>query len=307
MDAIVAAVDDPRTVTDVAVRWVARLSLDAVSQQDVAELKEWLNRDPSHRRAFDRARRMYAGLAAVEPAVRAPPRRSRFIVPALLAAAACMLLAVMPWLFQHDFSAPVGEVRQARLPDGSTLWLDSGAAVDFRNDARARVLEVSAGRVHVAIANDAGRPFQVRAMNAVIRDIGTAFTVDTHDARLQVSVSDGRVEVDFNDTVTPLASGESAQFVAGTTASVHGFDSHAEGAWRAGRIVLDHTSLEDTLRIVERYRRGFVILLDDDIGAMPMSGSLSVQDLDGGLDALAAGSGLQLRRLPFLLIVTPRG
>ena len=303
MDVIVAAVDDPRTVSDVAVRWVARLSLDAVSQDDVAELKEWLSRDPSHRRAFDRARRMYAGLAAVEPAVCASPRRSS-VVPMLLAAAACLVLAVMPWLFQPDFSSPVGQVREARLPDGSRLWLDSGAAVDFHADGGARVLEVREGRIHVAIAADASRPFSVRAANAVIRDIGTAFTVDTHDERLQVSVHDGKVEIELDDAITPLATGQSALFAAGTVASVHDFDRHTEEAWRQGRVLLDRTSLADTLRIVERYRRGFVILLDDSVSAMPMSGSLALQDLDGSLDALATGSGLRLRRLPLLLIVT---
>lgn len=299
-------------VTAEAVRWVARLSLGGTSEVEVAQLKEWIASDPTHREEFERARRLYAGLAECERPDREArvSRRRRLgmrsaITSALLAAAACAGLAfIVPRYANHDFASPTGQVTQATLPDGTSIWLDSDSAADFRVHKGRRVVSLVRGRIHVAVAPRTGEPFVVETPRAVIRDIGTAFTVDESEETLRVDVHEGAVQVSFAGKTSMLQAGRSARFAPGeSVVSVH-LDERVESAWRHGRIILDHTSLTETLQVVERYRRGSVVLLDASLADLPMSGSLSIQDIEGSLDALAAGSGLDLWRLPFILIVT---
>src|SRR5439155_17515417 len=110
-----------------------------------AGFKRWHDADPRHAAAFDRVRRSYeqAGLlrhsrnigsGKHEPAIRRPEWRPR---PALAAAAAIVVLVPVGALFVRGGSLPfggtnalmlmtsVGEIRQVKIADGSTVTLDT--------------------------------------------------------------------------------------------------------------------------------------------------------------------------------------
>ncbi len=145
-----------------------------------------------------------------------------------------------------------------------------------------------------------GKPFVVEAGNAVIRDIGTAFTVDDVDDSLRVDVRQGAVEVAFDGKIAAVSAGHSAKFMKGRPVLATGFDVHRRsppGVTAASSSIGPASRIR--CEVVRKYRRGSVVLLDSTLADMPMSGSLSVRDLEASLDALATGSGLRLRRSPF--------
>lgn len=291
---------ESRTASD----WVALLASKQASAADLRQLKAWLAADASHRREFDEARRLWTGMAPLEaPLVESLSRRRPIATPAGLAAAACLVIAILiSQLVSHDFTAPVGEVRQLALADGSQLWLDSGAAVDFEQRDGHRTLRIARGRMHVAVAEHEA-PFVVEANGAVIRDIGTAFTVDIGAPELQVVVTEGMVEVTARARSTMLAAGRAANFGPGESKMPYDFDVASEAAWREGRIVFDRTPLARVLRDVARYRSGGILILDDDASAQTVSGSIAIADVEGGLDSLVNAAGLRSIELPGLTIV----
>jgi transmembrane sensor len=147
-----------------------------------------------------------AGRPATAGARRAFPwRRAALGVAATLVAAA----GVTRWLHgrsagstgivsaERVFVTDVGKRDSTQLPDGSRVLLGPGSrltiAAGFAEGRREVVL---LGDAHFDVKHDVAHPFAVRALDAVISDVGTAFAVhgDRGDGVL-VSVSSGAVEL----------------------------------------------------------------------------------------------------------------
>ncbi|MFC4313777.1 FecR family protein [Steroidobacter flavus] len=291
---------EPRSASD----WVALLASKRATAEQLRELKAWLAADATHRREFDEARRLWTGLAPLEaPLIQSLPRRRPIAITAGLAAAACLLIAVFVSTFNnHDLISPVGEVHEVPLADGSQLWLDSGAAVDFEQRDGQRTLRVAKGRVHIVVAENEA-PFVVEAKGAVIRDIGTAFSVDVSEEQLHVAVTEGLVEVSAGDDLTTLGAGRAARFGADDLSSTYNFEVTFEAAWREGRVLFKEAPLARVVHELGRYRSGGILVLDDDAAKQTVSGSIAIADIEGGLDSIVNAAGARLIRLPGVVIV----
>jgi transmembrane sensor len=93
----------------------------------------------------------------------------------------------------------IGENIHHRLPDGSSLWLNSSSKVEINYSENFRRINLLGGEVHFVVAKDATRPFEVYADDRLVRAIGTAFTVHKLDGRIEVLVSEGTVELAIVD------------------------------------------------------------------------------------------------------------
>jgi transmembrane sensor len=144
-------------------------------------------------------------------------------VPVLRAAAMVVLLvggAVFFWQAtqqQRDgrsvmasaqtFATAVGERDSLRLPDGTSVLLGPGSALTVAAGYGEERREVELrGDALFDVPHDDARPFVVRAGAAAIRDLGTAFTVQTDDnGRVRVVVTSGAVVL--HAVGTPEAAG----------------------------------------------------------------------------------------------------
>ena len=299
-----------------AAAWVLRIASGSITPDEREQLKRWLAEHPSHRAHLDHARRVWQGITALEETARRErrvaaffralgPRRRRvgYLAAAATAAACLAWVAVAPGFASHELSSPTGKVTRSVLADGSTLWLDSDAAAAFNLGRADRTLRVVRGRVHISIARDSRRPFRVLAQDAVIHDIGTAFTVGV-EGPLRVAVEAGVVEVERSRSKWRLDAGTAAVFAPGEAVQAAQFDEQA-GAWRVGRITLNQVPLEEALREADRYRPGRIVLMGSGTAHRKVSGSLSIDALDDSLQALAVGQRLRLVHLPYLLLVIP--
>ncbi len=120
-----------------------------------------------------------AALQAEREALRAlfplpPPRASRGGQALRNGGAAALVLAVATgallwadpaWRTEHHASA-IGERRDVRLADGSTLTLDTATALDVAWHLRSRRVALSQGQARFAVAPSAWRPFEVAAAGA---------------------------------------------------------------------------------------------------------------------------------------------
>jgi transmembrane sensor len=92
-----------------------------------------------------------------------------------------------------DFSTGIGEQRQLRLADDSTVTLGPGSRLSVDLTPNARNIRLAGGEAYFSVARNPSRPFTVRALNGAITAVGTAFDVRAIEDRVTVTVTEGRV------------------------------------------------------------------------------------------------------------------
>ncbi|WPU94351.1 FecR domain-containing protein [Mucilaginibacter sabulilitoris] len=91
-----------------------------------------------------------------------------------------------------------GNIKMVTLPDGSTVWLNSGSIIKFPEQfGKTREIQLINGEAYFDVKHDSHSPFIVHYGHLHARVLGTAFNIKSykniHDVRL--TVTRGRVEV----------------------------------------------------------------------------------------------------------------
>ena len=94
-----------------------------------------------------------------------------------------------------SFLTSVGQQSQHILEDGSTIWLNSNSEVLIDFSEQTRRVNLVKGEAHFEVAKDQDRPFEVYASDRLVRAIGTAFSVYRLEDRIEVLVTEGKVEL----------------------------------------------------------------------------------------------------------------
>jgi transmembrane sensor len=93
-----------------------------------------------------------------------------------------------------------GQVKQLTLADSTVLWLNGGTKIRFEkafHKSAERKIYLDYGEVHFDVKRDTLKPFLVNSDLAIIKVLGTSFTVKAYDELPyeQISVSSGKVQV----------------------------------------------------------------------------------------------------------------
>jgi transmembrane sensor len=315
-----AAFMDGQDAGDVAAAdWLVRHQ-DGLTPAEAAQFDEWLAADARHRAAFDRLQALWAGLETVRPAAtrrRAQPARRFALAPwfgiaggaathAAAAAVAFVMIGAGWWGWDAWRAAPVfslqvatarGQQKEVRLPDGSTLWLDTATRADatfFRDRREVRLPE---GQAMFSVQADAQRPFDVLAGPLRITVVGTRFAVRNtrsglHEGAVSVTVEEGRVRVAQLDggpdgLAVQLAAGQGVVTDArGAIGPVHANASASVALWRESRVEFDGTTLAQALAEFGRYGAPDLVIRDPRVAALRVSGSFDLRRLDAFARAL---------------------
>ena len=220
---IVEFPDPKAAIEEEAGAWLIKLDGDsAPSAEELASLREWLKRSPVHREQLGsladfwgkmnvltelavplghpegRANRSY-----VESLRHAIPQfgRSGFVTAVIvigIGVAAMVWLRPDPLLSSNGlYATAVGQQQSTTLADGSVVLLNTNSQikVDYNNEFRnIRLLQ---GEAHFTVAKSAARPFRVYAGNGRVQAVGTAFSVYLKDDTVDVTVTEGKVELAF--------------------------------------------------------------------------------------------------------------
>lgn len=278
----------------------------AAADPDASEL-DW----PLHTGALDR---VLAGLEARAAHRRA--RRRRLVRTGALAAVAMVgVIFSARWFaqsgeaFSHSAarSLVVRSPEVRTLPDGSLVELKGDADLRVVFTAEARRIELVRGTAHFTVRKDAARPFLVSAGGVTARAVGTAFLVGLETGQVALVVTEGRVALDRTGaaTATPDAAPETLAFVqAGESVAVdHAAASAAAAprvtalpaaerqqrlAWRTPRLEFNGTPLREIVAVVNRHNRMQLVLGEDALGNLKLSGALSADRIDALLEMLEA-------------------
>jgi transmembrane sensor len=303
-----------QAIKNEAALWVARVD-GGLTPQEREELDAWLVADPRHAGAYARALGYwlhvdrFAGLLAPVKRSLRQGKSAELIGRRELIAASVAAVAGVSWWWlhprtQHQVTAPthsyntrVGEITRITLNDGSTLLLNTASSVEVSFDERRRAVRLLSGEVLFKVAHDRTRPFIVNVDNAAVRAVGTAFVVRLDSDRVNLTVTEGVVEVRHsqagfvNGEATSVSANHQAVLYGASELQIHSIDPaeiKRELAWRDGMVAFDGQSLQVAASEINRYNRKKIIVDDLTLAAKPVVGVFGIMDAAGFAAAAAA-------------------
>lgn len=297
-----------------ALRWVIQCSAGPLPERQQRRLQRWLQADPRHLLAWRQQNAFWQRLdgagpevLAALPALTAEPPLS--VLPArralrwglASAAAVVLMVAAAPhaWLLARSDVRSGAAPRSVVLDDGSRAILDADSALALRFDAGQRRLQLLRGRAWFQVAHDA-RPFVVDAAGGEIRDIGTAFSVALQEGTVTTAVSEGAIEVRIGAAAAQrLQAGQARSYREGRwLGRPQALAVDAVAPWRRNEIALDDQPAAQAIAQLARYRSAPVWVFAGPSAQVRVSGLFHLQQPDPAIEAVAAQSGLRVRRLP---------
>lgn len=319
----------PASIDAEAAAWVARLHGERTEAIERG-LHAWLEADPAHSAAFERATEIWAmlpGAALCMEAERrmgvhapspAPTRRPIMRRPALALAASVLLafgVGTIWWSVAPEpgYATAIGEQKVAVLEDGSRIALNTNSRVDIDFTSETRAIQLDHGEAMFEVAHNAARPFIVTAGDKQIRAIGTVFLVRREGDSVTVTLIDGKVSVTDLAPRTRTAAKASAILAPGERFTAVGpgqpvIDTESievATAWRRGQAIFRDTPLGEAVVELNRYGGKRLVVTDPRLAALPISGVFATNETRDFAEAMAALHGLHVRTEGETLQIVP--
>ena len=336
---------DLNTIEEAAADWLVRRDRGLTPAQE-REFAAWLDADAAHAAVFQALDETWTMIAEAPAAVgaaagrdaaaedfspRPSPRRGwRIGFPLALAAAAAVAIVFFGWRkpidaeraavaeFATTATTEVGEVRSVRLPDGSTIQLNTDSAVEVKFQAHERRVLLVRGEAHFTVASNRARPFIVGAKGVDVRVVGTVFNVRLRSEAVDVLVTEGKVRVgspaeregEARPAPIPLASeltaGQKVSILLPATprdpispaapARASSAEIKQTLAWQTRRLDFDATPLADIVGEINRYNRHKLIIDDARLHTQRFGGSFPAGDYETFVRMLEANFGVIAER-----------
>ena len=308
-----------------AADWFVRLQSTEVSLEETLAWQAWLHDSPLHAQAFARieetsdvmrhvaappaasmrelARDRYDASVPIKNWKRPRMRRRSWLtlgMAASIAAAALIFAFFKTPAETTTFATAIGETSNVSLSDGSIIALGGDTQIRVALSENLRAIELTRGEALFKVAKDAARPFKVRAGNATIIAVGTEFNVERDSDRAVVSVTEGRVEVKPDVGLLPVSLLQgfkpklrSVHVNAGqqTTAGSAGIEEPTKmedpaTGWQIGHLAFRLQPLRYVLEDVNRYAHKPIVLENESMGALIITGTVERENISGWVKSL---------------------
>ena len=277
----------------------------------------WLEADPEHARAYDRAMAAVADAADADLQSRAV---NDDVLPAeigqsaggvavaassagqwrWLALAATVVLVAMVGFLQlrgsgYVIETAAGETMIVPLDDGSEIALGGGARVTLDRD-RPRFAALERGRALFTVRHDDSDPFVVTVGEQTLVDAGTVFDVTRTGQTTNVAVSEGVVLVNPKRKMARLEPGDMLSVTDGSDAYSRSTRPVARiGEWRTGHLTFDDAPLGDIARELSA-STGIAFAAAPAVAAQRVTGSVALAPLAQDPQAVGPLFGVAVRQ-----------
>jgi transmembrane sensor len=250
------------------------------------------------------------------------PRQARIIRPSWLGAAlaASLGLAAIGAFWMRDgqwlglpktYQTTHGAQGVWRLPDGSTLQLDTDTAVTVRYSSAERLLTLERGQAFFRVTHDARRIFRVVAGSVNMVAVGTEFDAYRRPDSTLITVLDGQVSISTGRNVSAdglqgamphvlrLGAGQQVRVVAGVVPDAPvPADLRQAMSWLQRKVVFDQQPLGAVADEFNRYNSISITIDDAALRQLPVSGSFDARDIDSFAIFLGSLDGVRVVRTP---------
>jgi transmembrane sensor len=336
------------SILEQASHWWELLHSESATSADHREFGDWVARSPERVEAYLQTARLVQALKSPQlhwpstpPEVlireakaspkavlpfspgraAAPPvdrRGARHFNRFAWGAAAVMLLGVGAALFirerPQEFKTELGEQRSILLDDGSRVTLNTASTIEVNLHKGRRWVQLVKGEALFEVAHDAARPFEVRAGNAVIGDVGTQFNVDMRSNSTTVTVVEGQVAVnsagpgESADAQTPHLGSESLSpaLILGASDRVvvtpsglgtpqHGINVAAAVVWTHRQLMFEHRPLSEIAEEFNRYNKDRIDIESPELERQEVTGVFEAKDPASFVAFLSSIPGVETR------------
>ncbi|WP_343315375.1 FecR family protein [Brucella sp. BE17] len=305
---------DKIALSDEAIGWLVKLHSGVATPVDHDAFADWRTLSDQHEAAARDAEAVWSGIGVAGPQFRRKNRELTVTRRAALCGGIFLLAGVVlqrtgfigPQLFA-DYVTGIGEQRTIALADGSSVSLnaDTALSVDMRPEKRS--LQLFYGQATFDVAPDRARPFVVSAAAGKIEAIGTSFDIDIRTENVAVTVLSGLVEVSTDaDPITAVEVSGNERVLydrAGSAFSPEVVDADIETSWRRGRLIFNQRKLGDVISELERYRRGKIVIANNELRALNVTGAFDLTAPETILDTLASTLPIRITHLPLVTII----
>lgn len=176
----------------------------------------------------------------------------------------------------NQIVVPYGKRSKIILPDGSSLWINSGSCISYASDFEVnRKLSVQ-GEVYLDVRKDAAHPFVVKTNRLEVTVLGTSFNVTDYskDTETAVVLVQGRVDVKVDNKEKKHLVPNQRLSKANGEVKVDKVDVYNYICWKDDAMNFDGQKLSDVLNSLSRYYNTRI----------EISGSLKDEKFYGSLD-----------------------
>lgn len=257
-----------------AFAWVVRKNTRGLNDAEIAAFDAWCEADIRHKGAYVRAmaihNAIHLGTGNQVRRIDSSARRRQLVLGGLAAGLALMAGRFGYSILQEHtvLSTAKGEFRRVPLQDKSIANINSGSQIEVAFTKQQRKINLRQGEAWFEVAKDKSKPFIVEAGDALIRAVGTAFSVRRLATGSEVLVTEGTVEVWSKDGTAQkrlVTAGEHA-FLATDAKAIpvtrQPDEVNRKLAWREGKLVLSSQTLGEAVADFNRYSPKTIVILD---------------------------------------------
>ncbi|AOY95777.1 hypothetical protein BKK79_29215 [Cupriavidus sp. USMAA2-4] len=322
------AEDDAAALDAQARAWLRRLRSGAATERDAREFKAWCARSPAHRRTLARAEQAWRAIGQAQACYEEmfPERRGqaaallrrqapvesrrRFLRGAAVAGAAAALAAVTLrpplhlWPSLQDMAADhrtaTGEQARLALAGNLELLLNTQTSIDIARGAGPaggdRILLID-GEVALRRQPGAGQVEIVAGGGRIVPGDG-AVEVRRAGTRYCVTCTAGEARLAHASGTMALRQRERVWYDRQGVGPAGAVDLEVASAWQHGQLLFRAVPLREAVDEINRYRRGRVMVSNQELASRRLSGQFRIADLDEAIRHIQQIYHAQVTRLP---------
>lgn len=282
-----------------ATEWFVAIQSDSWSQKKQSDFQKWLDKDPVHRQIYLEVEKLWSSMDSLKESTIPELKSARNALPKKRtygpSIALTLLLAICSALAWQDHITPtyfqytgLAENKRLFLADHSSITLNANTRIGIHESWIRRQVYLQEGEAQFTVQHE-WRPFIVSTDSINIRDIGTIFNVRNRPESKSVTVLQGEVDLHSNSNWlgTQLKAGHSRHFTEdGELTVMEQNDEQRALAWLSGRLVFNHTPLNQVTSELERYHPVHFIFKTPGLAKQTITGNFGAKDLDSFLQAL---------------------
>lgn len=309
-----------------AIVWVQRLTSGRATSADAEALRRWCGLSPDHAKAFAAARLLWRDLQAAGSNLRRHDQQARgrpitrgnallgrraFLGGGLLAASVAGAYAVVrpplelwPSLTElaADYRTGTGEQKNLALSDDISIRMNTRTSIARQpSEVGTDRVKLIAGEASFSTSQQAHK-FSVIAADSEIAATSARFDVSYlpggDSAVVCATCLQGELTVRRGDETSLVTAGQQLRYDRGGAKHIRTIDPEIATAWHQGVLIFRFTPLDDVVSEINRYRPGRIVVMNAQIGRVPVSGRFRITRLDDILTQLEQAFGAKLRSLP---------
>lgn len=253
---------------------------DPGNRDKQAALNKWLQESEENRHLYAELKQLWEAAAGVPPMPFnvqegwqelsqqiTPPAQVRRISSWKIAAAAAILLLLAAGGWWRQMSATAGEVTYTaravekdslQLPDGTLVYMKSGATLKYNRQFKDRTVKLLKGEAYFTVVKDPEHQFAVVANKSVVKVLGTAFNVRIDTTYTEVIVWEGKVSLNNDDHQLILTAGKGnlgmADVKTGHMKKLRG-DYSNRCTWATDELVFENEEAQHVADVMAEYYR----------------------------------------------------